>query len=65
MQEFHEVDWDKKIEISKKFIDLSKKDFNSIQRGKIYNEFSTVQHVVYVLKENLFSKNKSMVPFKC
>ena len=25
MQEFHEVDWDKKIEISKKFIDLSKR----------------------------------------
>ena len=46
MQEFNEVDWDKKIEISKKFIDLSKKDFNSIQRGKIYNEFSknTIPH---------------------
>ena len=40
MQEFHEESWEKKLEISKKFIDLSTQDFNSIQRGKIYSEFS-------------------------
>ena len=39
MQEFHEESWEKKLEISKKFIDLSTQDFNSMQRGKIYSEF--------------------------
>ena len=55
MQEFHEVDWDKKIEISKKFIDLSKKDFNSIQRGKIYNEFSKIL---------LYEENQKILDFE-
>ena len=55
MQEFHEVDWDKKFEISKKFIDLSKKDFNSIQRGKIYNEFSKIL---------LYEENQKILDFE-
>ncbi len=40
MEEFHAVDWDKKLEISKKFIDLSTQDYNCAQRGRIYSEFS-------------------------
>ena len=42
MQEFHEVEWDKKLEISNKFLDVSTQDFNALQRGKIYSEFSKI-----------------------
>ncbi len=42
MLEFHEVDWEKKLEIANKFIDVSSQDYNSIQRGKIYSEFAKI-----------------------
>ena len=42
MQEFHEVEWDKKLEISNKFLDVPNQEFNAQQRGKIYSEFSKI-----------------------
>ena len=58
MQEFHEVNWDKKLEISKKFIDVSTQDFNSKQRGKIYSEFSKI--LLYEENQNILDKNEKI-----
>ena len=56
MQEFHEESWEKKLEISKKFIDLSTQDFNSIQRGKIYSEFSKI--LLFEENQNILEKDE-------
>ena len=56
MQEFHEESWEKKLEISKKFIDLSNQDFNSIQRGKIYSEFSKI--LLFEENQNILEKDE-------
>ena len=56
MQEFHEASWEKKLEISKKFIDLSTQDFNSTQRGKIYSEFSKI--LLYEENQNILQKDE-------
>tara|TARA_B100001057_G_scaffold109945_1_gene107968 strand:- start:979 stop:1575 length:597 start_codon:yes stop_codon:yes gene_type:complete len=56
MQEFHKVSWEKKLEISKKFTDLATQDFNSIQRGKIYSEFSKI--LLYEENQNILEKDE-------
>ena len=58
MQEFHEASWEKKLEISKKFIDISIQDFNSIQRGKIYSEFSKI--LLYEENQNILEKDENI-----
>ena len=54
MEQFHRVNWDEKLEISKKFINLSRHDFNSFQRGKIYSEFSKI--LIYEENPEILSK---------
>ena len=56
MQEFHEETWEKKLEISKRFIDLATQDFNSIQRGKIYSEFSKI--LLFEENQNILEKDE-------
>ena len=54
MQEFHEVDWDKKLKFQKNLLIYQKRILIQYRRGKIYSEFSKIL---------LFEENQNILDF--